>query len=175
MKNYVLYNGYWWEYDPKDNLKEATLYNALGRRNSYCDIRFCKTAQANNFDELDWQGTKVYDNKKYLSGWLSPEGEFWGCDYRSHDILARYVLHRQTYQLEAQGFIKINYTQDGGSTKKYYIIIPGKHVPTNAQIKYLYDTFSDDKESWQEIIWSIRVQKISQENQINAQKSKDNQ
>ena len=76
MRHFVKYKNYWWEYDPKDSLKSATLYNAVGGRNSDCDIRFCDVATAEDFEYLDWSGTCVYDNSKFLSGWLSPKGEF---------------------------------------------------------------------------------------------------
>ena len=173
MRNFVMYDGYWWEYDPNDSLKSATLINPMGGRNSFCDIRFCKTAIAKDRTELDWSGTCVYDNKKYLSGWLSPKGKFYGCDYRNHENLAEYVLHKETYELEKEGYIKVNYEYGKNNSKKYYIIMGEKTIPTNAQIKYLYDTFGNDEETWQEMLWRIRVKKISEDRRQKAEKDKN--
>lgn len=173
MRHFVMFEGYWWEYDPKDSLKSATLINSYGGRNSFCDIRFCNTAIANDRSELDWRGTCVYDNKKYLSGWLSPKGEFYGCDYRSHEVCANYVLHKETYQLEAEGYIKINYDEPHGETKRYYILMGEKTFPTEKQIQHLYNTFGNDPVSWDEMLWKIRVKKLSAERKKKAEKEND--
>ena len=172
MRHFVMYEGYWWEYDPKDSLKSATLINPMGGRNSFCDIRFCKTAIANDRTELDWKGTCVYDNTKYLSGWLSPKGEFYGCDYRSHESCANYVLHKESYELEREGYIKINFDEPHGETKKYYILMGEKTIPTEKQIQHLYRTFGNDPDSWDEMLWRIRVKKLSAERRAKAEKEK---
>ena len=114
-----------------------------------------------------------FDNKKYLSGWLSPKGEFYGCDYRSHDSLARYVLHKETYQLEREGYIKINYEEPHGETKRYYILMGEKTIPTEKQIRYLYNTFGNDPDSWDEMLWSIRVKKLPAERRAKSESEKD--
>lgn len=172
MRHFVMYEDFWWEYDPKDSLKNATLINPMGGRNSGCDIRFCKTATAKDRSELDWKGTHVYDNEKYLSGWLSPNGEFYGCDYRSHDSLARYVLHKETYELENEGYIKITYELGDKNNIRYYILLGQKTVPTDKQVKYLYNSFGKDPDSWDEMLWRIRVRRINDERKQEKGKEK---
>lgn len=173
MRHFVKYKNYWWEYKPEDSLREATLYNAVGGRMSFCDIRFCEVATADNFSKLDWSGTAVFDNEKYLSGWLSPKGEFWGCDYRHHDDLAYYVLGKQTYQLENEGYIKITYEETRNGAKKYYILMGQNTIPTNEQTRYLFNTFKDDRLSLDEMLWAIRVKKISYDRRTKAENERN--
>lgn len=49
----------------------------------------------------DWRGNKLYE------GWLSPEGEFWGCQWQEHDTLAFYVLKKQVRDLEREGWGRV--------------------------------------------------------------------
>ena len=66
-----------------------------------------------------------------ITGWISPSGEFFGCDYRDHIPLA-YELGFQEIDLEYQGFVKIsknifhdsNPELKGFSDEDYFYISP---------------------------------------------------
>ncbi|MBE7075360.1 MAG: hypothetical protein E7376_05225 [Clostridiales bacterium] len=171
MPHFVKYENYWWEYIPAENLTDVTLYNSVGGQMRNCDITGCQTVQAQGREYLDWHGTDVYDNTKFRSGWLAPNGEFYGCEYRSHDALARYVLHKETRSLEEQGYIKITYEKPTPNYKRYYILFNNQTIPTDEQLKYLYNNYSDDRDSYEEMLWKIRVRKLAYERE---QRQKNN-
>ena len=72
--------------------------------NSEIDITNCQTEIAKNRCELDWYGTSVFDNK-YKTGWVSPSGKFFGCDYTMHSLQAKYLHKSSEEQLENEGKI----------------------------------------------------------------------
>lgn len=40
-------------------------------------------------------------------GWLSPEGDFYGCDWASHNDVANLYFNKTDYDLEKEGWVKI--------------------------------------------------------------------
>lgn len=134
---YVLIDNYWWVLDTNTPADKATVYNGLGGKMTDTDIRNLKTATAEYWEFLDWKGTSIYNND-YPTGWLSPKGEFFGCEYTQHLQQARYVHNKTENDMEKEGWIKITYP----SNKKYLqAIFMGnimKNVmPTLAQIDWL--------------------------------------
>lgn len=104
--SYVKYNNFWYEYLPISPKKEAYLYIPTGGCFS-CDITGIEIVKANDFTELNWKNTKLYDDQ-YETGWLAPNGEFYGCSYEYHRFCARFVLKSEERELEKQGFVKIS-------------------------------------------------------------------
>ena len=64
--------------------------------------------EAKDWKDLDWKGTDLF-NDKYKTGWLNLKGDFFGCDYRHHDLQAELVHGKSEKELEEIGFIKLTY------------------------------------------------------------------
>ena len=60
---FAKYNNFWWRYDDKTPMNDAKLINLVGGYSTGYDITNCEIAEADSFEDLDWQGTDVYDNK----------------------------------------------------------------------------------------------------------------
>ena len=137
---FVKYNNFWWEYDPKTPKSNATLWNAFGGKTSECDIRNCKIVEAEYFDKLDWKGTELLDDK-YNTGWLDREGNFYGCDYRCHNMQAEFVHGKEPRELEKLGWIHIARKRDDKNDFELNASFFGDYsqgvVPTVEQLKYL--------------------------------------
>ena len=106
---FVRYNDFWYKYDVSTPLNSATLENInnLGRTTGI-DISKSQIVEANDVCDLDWYGTKIYDNN-YLTGWLAPNGNFYGFDFKHHKEQAKFVHKFSEQQIEDKGFIKITY------------------------------------------------------------------
>lgn len=107
-------NGFW-EVDEDDLIDanfgdEIRLYNQFGGYHYHKLTREDTFISVSHWDNLPWE--EVYLQKDSDLGWISPNGEFYGCDYRDHDNLATYVLHSSEVELEAKGWVKI-YSCDG--------------------------------------------------------------
>lgn len=103
---FVKLGNYWYEYDETTPLNNARLWNTGLGCSSGIDISNNIVVEANDFTELDWHGTSVYDNC-YNTGWLAPDGTFYGCDYKHHKEHAKYVQKLTEREMEERGFIKI--------------------------------------------------------------------
>lgn len=137
MNSYVKFYDFWWEYDVKTPKEEATLINLVGGRNSGVDITKCKIVKANDFEELDWNNTKVLDSK-YKYGWLDRQGIFYGCDYYCHDMQAQLVHHSTRRQLEKLGWIHISKDMLSHQLKaQFFGDYKNGIMPTDAQMMYL--------------------------------------
>lgn len=88
-------------------------------------------SSSEDFMSLDWKKTWMYavDGE---SGWLSPEGIFWGCQYGGHVHLARYVIHRDYSEMEKAGWCHVDHA---GGPRKYSFRMNGD--PTPAQEAWL--------------------------------------
>jgi hypothetical protein len=91
-----------------------------------------ETVYADDFDELDWSKTYLNDPEKE-SGWLSPEGIFYGCPYESHDDCAYYILKKSVAELENEGYIRI-YHKDQWSCSKDITEVQAKFLLDNNYI-----------------------------------------
>lgn len=137
MNKYVKYDDFWWEYDVKTPKEKATLINLAGGRNSGVDITKCKIVKANDFEELDWNNTKVLDSK-YKYGWLDRQGNFYGCEYYCHSLQAELVHHSSRRNLEKNGWIHIS---SNLHSTKLVATFCGDYedgiMPTDAQVLFL--------------------------------------
>ncbi|MBE7082455.1 MAG: hypothetical protein E7378_02085 [Clostridiales bacterium] len=145
MKEFVKIDNFWWEYDTTTPPYNATLKNMGFGKMSGVDIEGLIRVQAEGFECLDWYGTRVYDNK-YKSGWLSPEGKFYGCDYASHIAQAKLVHRLRECDLERDGWIKIGlapFAYDGKTRlyEAYFAASDYTIYPTNEQIAYIRNKF----------------------------------
>lgn len=105
---FVKLGNYWYEYDESTPLNNARLWNTGLGCNSGIDITDKEIVEAKDFSELNWYGTTVYDNS-YSTGWLAPNGAFYGCDYKHHNEHAKFVQKLTEREMEEHGFIKITY------------------------------------------------------------------
>lgn len=141
MRYFVKLKNWWWEYDETLPRSCTTLYNYAGGKTSDIDIEGMETATAEAFSDLNWYGTEVYDNK-YKTGWLSPEGKFYGCDYRRHSAQAKFVHNKSECDLEDAGWVKISYrlyyNKDGTQHLEAMFFAKNKTIyPTNGQLNYI--------------------------------------
>jgi len=97
---------YWWEYDESTPVNNAVLKNFYMGKNSGNDLTGYEIVEAKSWFDLDWKGTTVYSDI-YYTGWLSPNGKFFGCDYECHEEQAMFVHKTNLTDLEEKGFIKI--------------------------------------------------------------------
>lgn len=102
-------------------------------------VRVVEHTYADSWDDLDWKKTCYYVQDG-TSGWLSPEGEFWGCKYGGHSNLARRVLKKDYAEIEQQGWIHVD---EDGAKDKYSWRKAGKKDPTPEQAKWLVDNGHD--------------------------------
>lgn len=71
------------------------------------DDKVIDRVQAADFMGLDWKRTSMYvDNGE--SGWLSPDGVFWGCKYGGHCNLAHYVIQKDYGDMEKSGWVHVD-------------------------------------------------------------------
>lgn len=57
-------------------------------------------------EDLDWSQTYLNDPESN-SGWLSPSGEWHGCDSQHHDTVARLILRKTVDELEKEGWCRV--------------------------------------------------------------------
>ena len=137
---FVKINNFWWRYDDKTSLNDATVYNVneFGKM-SNLDLTNEKITDSNSWQTLNWQETDVYNNN-IKTGWLDIKGNFFGCKTEYHNLQA-YLVHNKTEkQLEKEGFIKI--TKLRFNNNSTVALFPCRYYnkslsPTVAQIEYL--------------------------------------
>jgi hypothetical protein len=115
---------------------------------SYCirtpDMEVLKEYYTTDFDD-DEDALEVQYKRDFYpptpnpvgpSGWLAPDGHFYGCEWGGHDSLAENITATingtldGTKALESLGWLRI---QDGG------IVTWGDYIPTQSQIDTMYD------------------------------------
>lgn len=121
----------WWEYDSETN-KCLNLYGGYHILHEH---------PLNEFKESTWDKI-MYDKYmneryKYRTGWLAPNGEFYGCDYRDHKDCAEWLFDCSERDLEEKGYSKIYRSVFDSSYQ--FDLYPNNHYLTNAQWKYLLD------------------------------------
>lgn len=118
--------------------------------NSYLIV--LETVYADRFEDLDWSKTYL-NNPNSDSGWLSPDGIFYGCPSESHDSCAYYLLKSTIGELEKKGYIRIMYKHDwhceGELTEAQakWLLEKGFVSPDSYKIKRAIKTFGIGK-SW---------------------------
>ena len=166
MKHFVKLKNWWWEYDATLPKSCTTIYNTGLGKTSDIDIEGMETAVGEDFSDLNWYGTEVYDNK-YKTGWLSPDGKFYGCDYRNHSTQAKFVHKKYESDLEEDGWVKISYriyyNEDGSRDLEAIFYSRNKTVyPTNEKLSYIKKHYQG-KEKDEMIGYLIRTRLIRKE------------
>lgn len=139
LKKYVKYDGMWREYDEKTPLECATLHSVISfGKQVFCDIRNCEIVEIDDYENLDWYGTEIYDDK-FETGWLAPDGKFFGCQTWLHRYQACFVHRLQEKDMETAGFVKLTYLY--GDREKlivncFSLFLQEKNI-TNKQYEYL--------------------------------------
>lgn len=107
----IVDNGYWEIdfYDIPDNIKDLVgctcrVYNICGGWHNVTIEANDEIIQADSWDDLDY--TYLLNPHSRL-GWLSPEGEFYGCKYFEHRMIADRVIHKDERELEREGWVKM--------------------------------------------------------------------
>lgn len=114
----------WWELGD-----DGYVYNRNGGRHSYVAKKEKERKQA-TWDDI----TKDYllaEVDKYDTGWLAPDGRFYGCDYMNHSLFAEFVFKTNERDLEEKGYCKIYRSMLDG--KLGFDHMPGGHSLTEFQ------------------------------------------
>lgn len=65
-----------------------------------------EVVEAESIEDLDWKKTGYYC-PELDCGWLSPQGSWYGCDSRDHDIVAYLILNKEVGDLEKRGWCRV--------------------------------------------------------------------
>lgn len=90
------FNG-WWEIDGD------RLYNRSGGWHHYTPSPDDVVVEAVDWDDLDYS-PYLFPDSEY--GWLSPDGQWYGCEFMDHYLIAKKVLHSSEEVLELDGWVK---------------------------------------------------------------------
>jgi len=82
------------------------------------DDKVLDTCEAEDLQKLDWTRTGMLKNYQTSCGWLSPGGEWYGCDSRDHSIVARWIIKAEEKELEAAGWIRVWNLDDWTCTQR---------------------------------------------------------
>ena len=129
MPNGTTCDNGWWE------IRGNKLVNSKGGWHDYYPNSEDKIIES-NWDYIEHLNAKNKINDKFITGWIAPEGTFYGCDYQDHHYVAEY-LDLSEFQMENQGYVKIYYNplflEGHGNEYEYFC---DKHL-TNAQREVL--------------------------------------
>lgn len=92
----VVENG-WWE------IRGNKLYNSCGGWHDYTP-RPDDEIKESTWDEILKES--VRDDTE-TTGWIAPDGVFYGCAPQAHEALAEYVIGASERELEEKGYVKI--------------------------------------------------------------------
>ena len=154
MKNFVKVSNFWYEYDSSTPLWCAKIFH--DDKHFFLDITDLEKTQAEKIEDLDWNNSTILNND-YRTGWLSPEGKFYGCEAYLHKKQAKIIHQKDELLLEKEGWIRINYNfkQNG---EKYLVASFGADditiYPTKGQLKYLLKKYADDANLFYDM-WSV--------------------
>lgn len=145
-KPFIKIDNFWWELSTEHALNDCTVYNYAGGKMTGLNCTNSHIVEADSWEFLDWKGTDLWSNQ-YKTGWLAPNGKFYGCDYKFHSMSANLVHHKTESEMEKAGYMKI--THSLGNWEKLDLLIPSSinpkyPKPTKAQINYILDTKNKD-------------------------------
>lgn len=127
---------FWYIYDEKTPINNANVTTiGGGTRYTNIDLTGAEIVEKAKWEELDFWGTSIY-NDAYKTGWVSPDGKFYGCDYASHSAHAQIVHQVSEYELERRGFIKISYDYLAKKLEVYAF-----NKTTLSQVKWFKDNY----------------------------------
>lgn len=101
------YDNGWWQIDGD------RLINPYGGHHSYNPSPDDEIIEANSWSDII--RLTIRDDSQ-MTGWVSPDGEFYGCKYSDHSDLAEYYIGKTERELETLGWVKIYYSS---LTQKY--------------------------------------------------------
>lgn len=156
MKSFVKISGFWYEYDSSLPLDCTRIFSDSFDDDAFFDLTQYEKAEAEKIEDLDWNETIIFNND-FKTGWLSPEGKFYGCDAYHHRQQAMFIHKKSEVALEQEGWIRVNYTILENWTRKLvanFCSLNETVYPTREQLKYLLNNYSDNKELYYEM-WSV--------------------
>ncbi len=167
MKYFVKVYGFWFEYDNETPLSCARVFDNDIKESFYYDIQNLEIVQAETKEELDWNDTIILNNN-LKTGWLSPDGKFYGCKEYQHGMQAVLIHKKDEFELEQEGWIRINYNfkEDGEKFLTAGFFSNNETIyPTSEQLKFLLKSYPNNKNLYYEI-WNVankRKQAIQEE------------
>lgn len=136
---FVKYKQSWYQVVDKQNEEKAELLS-MKNKTVFANIKGLETCVAEDFSMLDWTNSVILNNN-YETGWLSPEGKFYGCDYEHHAAQAYFVHKCFECDLERKGFIKLTYVDRRAKRLvALYNKIDNKYFITPKQYNFLSKT-----------------------------------
>ena len=89
----------WWEFDG------SYCYNRYGGRHPYAPGLHDEIVESSWEEVLRDDFLKHKD--EFITGWLAPNGDFFGCAPEDHWDMAKYVFGKTERELEDSGYLKI--------------------------------------------------------------------
>ena len=122
-----------WEYE------NGICYNRFGGHHSYTEHPLNKFFTADSWDDV--LKYTIRDDTQ-ITGWLAPDGTFYGCAPMDHMALEDHVIQRDASELENEGWIKI-YKNSMNMRMFHDEELPpydylGAHYPTPQQKEVLF-------------------------------------
>ena len=105
---FVKVDGYWYEFDESTPINDARVWNYYGGCMSGLDLSNAQIVEAEDFHFLDWSNTELCSDE-FVTGWLNPQGEFYGCSPKNHKEQAKLVHGLEEKDLEEKLYIKLTY------------------------------------------------------------------
>lgn len=136
-----VYDNGWWQ------LRGDMLFNRNGGRHAYTPHPKDEKIES-TWDEVI-KRSLIEHSGDYRTGWLSPDGRFYGCDYMDHRLVAEYIFDDDEIGLEEKGYCKLYRSMFDGV--EGFDKMPGGHNLTEAQWKYLLDndyTTPEEYDRW---------------------------
>ena len=94
----TIYDNGWWEIDGN------RLYNINGGWHDYNPSSDDIIIEADGWDDIPMD--YLLDDEA-ITGWIAPDGKFYGCNPEEHMLIAEKVLKSSESMLENQGYVKI--------------------------------------------------------------------
>ena len=123
----------WAEYDENTPIYDATVCGFGFGKNSGNNLTGKEVVQADSLYDLDWKNTDLWCDK-FTTGWVAPDGTYYGCNYHQHDKQAQFIHKKTERELEQLGYIKITKTRYINNFK--HLVLIYDKSPTMAQYKW---------------------------------------
>lgn len=75
-------------------------------RQKHIDDDVVESAQADHLTRLDWSKTPFHNNN-LPTGWLSRDGDFYGCPELFHDLATYIIIGMKVSELEETGWVRV--------------------------------------------------------------------
>ena len=83
---------------------DGYVYNSVGERHSYEPSDDDEIIEADGWPEIFKMTVR---NNSEETGFISPDGEFFGCKFEHHYLMAEYFFGMSEREMESKGFIRI--------------------------------------------------------------------